>query len=406
MRTASLYESDQLQFRDVEDLLQGSSDDEMFANPLTKAYDGMYDELGEEGDLLLATITRENTKTLHPSPVHIFRLWQTFLDNVNPLIKIFHAPTVQQKVLDAADDLDNIPKSTEALLFSIYATAVMSIYDADCQKLFGEDKSVVLARFQSGCRLALRNAGYLKSSDIVVLQAFTLYLVGVLYSLRQLRWLTNLKLSSLQTRTMDPRSLFCLSGCVVRIAQRMGLSTDGTNYAIPPFEVEMRRRLWWQIVLIDIRAAELSGAGPAMLMYTWNTKLPSNINDSDLFPDMREPPVERPGITEMIFVRVRCEGVQLVQQTRARTGCYVLKDDVIDDLEQRIEQEYLKYCDPLIPLHLLALMTARTSLCKLRISFRRPLFALNEKNWSAGEKDTLFKLSYVLPCHGVDDQQC
>lgn len=370
----------------------------MFANPISKTYEDIYDGVGEGGDLLFGTNTTENLKDLHPSPVHIFRLWQTFLDNINPLIKIFHAPTVQQKVLDAAADLDNIPKNTEALLFSIYAAAIISLYDSECQKLFGEDKAVALARFQSGCRQALRNAGYLKSSDIVVLQAFTLYLVGLLYSLRQLRWLTQLKLSSLQTNTIDPRSLFCLTGCVVRIAQRMGLSTDGTNYAIPPFEVEMRRRLWWQIVLIDIRVAELSGAGPAILMYTWNTKLPSNINDSDLFPDMRDSPVERSGVTEMIFVRIRCEGVQLIQQTRSRTGCYVLKDDAIEDLEQRLEREYLQHCDPLIPLHLMALTTSRTALCKMRISFRRPLFALNQTNWTDGEKDTLFKLSYVMSC--------
>ena len=205
---------------------------------------------------------------------------------------------------------------------------------------------------------------------------------------------------------MDPRSMFCLAGCVVRIAQRMGLSTDGTNYAIPPFEVEMRRRLWWQIVLIDIRVAELSGAGPAMLSYTWSTKLPSNINDSDLFPDMREPPIERPGITEMIFVRVRCEGVQLIQQNRARTGNYVLKDDAIEDLEQRVEREYLQHCDPLIPLHMMALTAGRTALCKLKISFRRPLFSLSEKNWSDEEKDTLFKLSYVMYCYEADGQNC
>lgn len=44
-----------------------------------------------------------------------------------------------------------------------------------------------------------------------------------------------IKLSSLQM-TIDPRSLFCLTGVAIRIAQRMGLSTDGTNFAIPPFE--------------------------------------------------------------------------------------------------------------------------------------------------------------------------
>jgi hypothetical protein len=114
--------------------------------------------------------------------------------------------------------------------------------------------------------------------------------------------------------TMDPRSLFCLTGIAVRIAQRMGLNFDGTSYGLPPFEVEMRRRLWWQVHLLDLRVSELSGAGSSILNHTWTTKLPSNINDSDLFPDMREPPQDHPGATEMVFVLHRCEVTNLVQQ--------------------------------------------------------------------------------------------
>ena len=112
--------------------------------------------------------------------MHIFRLWQTFLDNVHPLIKIFHAPSVQQKVIDATANVEDIPKITEALMFSIYAIATTSMNNDDCQKIFNESKEVVLDRFQYGARRALRIAGCLRSSDIVLLQAFTLYLVSLL----------------------------------------------------------------------------------------------------------------------------------------------------------------------------------------------------------------------------------
>jgi hypothetical protein len=197
--------------------------------------------------------------------------------------------------------------------------------------------------------------------------------------------------------TIDPRSLFCLTGVAVRIAQRMGLSTDGTSYAIPPFEVEMRRRLWWQIVLIDVRVSEVSGAGSSILTYTWNTKLPSNVNDSDLFPDMRDPPVERPGLTEMIFVRLRCEGTQLVQQSRDLMGVFGLKDDAIEEFENRLEREYLSHCDPLIPLHVMSTMMARSDLFKLRMGLRHHLFMSDRTNrLSQVEKDQLFQLSYVM----------
>jgi hypothetical protein len=146
----------------------------MYVNPVIRTYE----ELGCDGmDLLSGSQHIGSLKALHPSPIHIFRLWQTFLDNINPLIKIFHAPSVQQKVLDATADLEEIPKNTEALLFGIYSNAVISLDDEGSEKIFGESKEAMLARFQSGGRQALRNASYLRSSDIVVLQAFTLYLV-------------------------------------------------------------------------------------------------------------------------------------------------------------------------------------------------------------------------------------
>ncbi len=156
----------------------------------------------------------------------------------------------------------------------------------------------------------------------------------------------------------------------------------------------MRRRLWWNIVLLDMRVAEISGAGKLIVMYSWNTKLPSNINDSDLFPDMREPPVERPGITEILFFRLRCEGMQLVQDSRTFTGAYTIKEDAILELEQRLERDYLSFCDPLIPLHLMSLMMGRTTLSKLKMTFRRPLFMASKATYlSAEDKDTLFQHS-------------
>lgn len=109
--------------------------------------------------------------------MNILRLWQTFLDNVDPLIKLFHTPSVQRRLLEVSDNLEKVPKNLEVLMFGIYATATASLNREECQGLFGEDKDVVLTRFQSGARQALQNAYYLRSSDMVVLQGFGLYLV-------------------------------------------------------------------------------------------------------------------------------------------------------------------------------------------------------------------------------------
>ena len=88
--------------------------------------------------------------------------------------------------------------------------------------------------------------------------------------------------------SIDPRSLFCLTSVAVRIAQRMGLHHDGTSYGLPSFEVEMRRRLGWQIVLLDNRITEVSGAGNSIVTHTWTTNFPSNVNDNDQFATLAD----------------------------------------------------------------------------------------------------------------------
>jgi len=193
--------------------------------------------------------------------------------------------------------------------------------------------------------------------------------------------------------TMNPRTLFCLTGIAVRIAQRLGMSQDGTVYGLLPIEVEIRRRLWWQIILIDGRVAEISGAGPSLITYQWSTKIPSNINDSDLFPDTRDSPKERPGITEALFVRLRAESLQITSQLRASSEPFSAKERKIGDFQQRIQREYLVHCDPSIPFHLMCIMFARAAFYKLRLGLRHPhMMAKRGEIMSSGEKESLFVL--------------
>jgi hypothetical protein len=146
----------------------------MFERPITRTFDSIN---SDACDFIFPSPATDDLRDLHPSTVHIFRLWQKFLDSVNPLVKIFHAPTVQQQVLDASADLDNIPKGVEALMFGIYCTALMSFNETDSIATFGESKSALLTRYHAGARQALQRAGLLRSSDITILQAFVLYIV-------------------------------------------------------------------------------------------------------------------------------------------------------------------------------------------------------------------------------------
>ena len=124
------------------------------------------------------TPSSTQTASLHPSADHILRLWQIFLTNVNPLIKIVHQPTLQRAIEEAIPDIDHIPRGLEALMFAIYGAALLSMHDGECQAIFGEARSVLQSRYSLGVRRSLTRAHFMGTSDMVVLQALVIYLVS------------------------------------------------------------------------------------------------------------------------------------------------------------------------------------------------------------------------------------
>jgi hypothetical protein len=117
--------------------------------------------------------------TLHPDPVQIFRLWQTYLDNVDPLLKVTHTPSLQGYIIEAVGNVKNINPNLEALMFSIYSMAILSLSNEDCEIIFGIPKEELTTRYQFGCQQALWNCGFLRSSERDCLTAFFLYLVSL-----------------------------------------------------------------------------------------------------------------------------------------------------------------------------------------------------------------------------------
>jgi hypothetical protein len=63
----------------------------------------------------------------------------------------------------------------------------------------------------------------------------------------------------------------------------------------------MRRRLWWQVIVLDIRASEDRGTEAIISKDSYNTRLPVNINDDDFGPETKERLVDKIGPTDMIY---------------------------------------------------------------------------------------------------------
>lgn len=146
---------------------------------IKSAWDRMAAQMGEANDHLFFGVrtTSVDLSTLHPGPVQIFKLWQVYLDHVNPLLKATHTPSLQARIVTAVSELRRIDPNLEALMFGIYCVAVVSMVDASCADTFGESKNDLLTRYQFGCQQALLNASFLRTTNTDCLAALVFYLV-------------------------------------------------------------------------------------------------------------------------------------------------------------------------------------------------------------------------------------
>ncbi|KAL3460140.1 hypothetical protein BJX64DRAFT_193279 [Aspergillus heterothallicus] len=105
-------------------------------------------------------------------------LCQVYLQNVHPIIKILHRPTLSGWMLRGERYLaypDDHP-SLKALSLAVCYAATISMSDDQCQAVFHTSKVNSVSACQTACETAISNSDLLTSRDIITLQAFVLYL--------------------------------------------------------------------------------------------------------------------------------------------------------------------------------------------------------------------------------------
>jgi hypothetical protein len=121
----------------------------------------------------------KDTQRYHPSRWHAMQLWQAFVNNVDPLVKILHLPTAQGTIFAAINNPDKVEEDLNALLFSVYFAATTSLTSADAANLLGQPKSTALNSYKQGLEQSLAGANILDTPSIRSLQALTIYLVSL-----------------------------------------------------------------------------------------------------------------------------------------------------------------------------------------------------------------------------------
>ncbi|TKY85288.1 hypothetical protein EX895_006368 [Sporisorium graminicola] len=237
----------------------------------------------------------------HPDPSLMFRLLHLYEQNVHPLIKVVHLPSVRERFCDVSADPSSANAHDNALMFAIYTITVNTLTGDESARLFPNTHCRdVWENFRRNTQTALCRVELWRSSHIVAIQAYLLYLLTL-------------------NKDVDPRAFGICSGNVGRMVQRLlSLHNKRTTLASAPTKAvnqEMGTRLWWEILVCDLRACEKSGIAFNPTLATATTVLPRNAPDSDLEQLARSAvPVPSAALdvpnSECLFLLLRCEIAQ------------------------------------------------------------------------------------------------
>ncbi|KAI1109517.1 hypothetical protein F5Y14DRAFT_444644 [Nemania sp. NC0429] len=265
-------------------------------------------------------------RELRPLPSQIPFLLDVFYENVNLVVQVVHMPTVNNIARSSRGyDITQLTPANEALMFSIYYAAITSMEDDDVMNNFGSTKTDLNLKYRLGLEHALARADFLHIPDITLVQAFTIFLLLV-------------------RRYDSPRFCWMMTGLVIRMAQALGLQRDGTHFKqFTPFEIDLRRRVWYALCALDVRASEDQGTEFTIQYGSFDTKLPWNINDNDIDVNTKEIPAEREGVTDMTLAILSMEISHISRQMLSPGVDLEGQNRLLAIINTKLEERYLRF---------------------------------------------------------------
>jgi len=136
------------------------------------------------------------------------------------------------------------------------------------------------------------------------------------------------------------------------MAQGLGLHRDGSHFdRLSPFEIQMRRKVWWLVLTLDLATSEDQGLDLIIANDSFDTNIPLNFNDADIGMETQQMPEEREGVTDMSITRIYCGSCEVMRQmmaTSRRNSATSLQEQSrrLDDVYQTYEKGFLQYTDP------------------------------------------------------------
>ncbi|KAK3075358.1 hypothetical protein LTR53_001363 [Teratosphaeriaceae sp. CCFEE 6253] len=263
-----------------------------------------------------------------PPPILAESLCELYFRNVDPVFKVLHAPSVRSHVKSGARylDYDAGHRAVTALKFVLYYAALATATEEECVQLCGQPKALAIGQYRTMAEAALTQADYVISNDLTTLQSFIIYLAVLRHE-------------------DQTRRTWSLTALALRSAVALGLHIDKPH--LEPFITEQRRRTWHALCVLDLLLAVDLASDALIITGTYDTALPLNIDDADMAFGSHLAITSRTGWTEMTFTTM----IHVIHCAARRS--HSLKSDngqarqaIILDAGDRIEKDYLVYCDP------------------------------------------------------------
>jgi hypothetical protein len=152
--------------------------------------------------------------------------------------------------------------------------------------------------------------------------------------------------------------------------------------------------------------AQLTGSFTLTVYGDWDTKLPRNIEDHDVRPNIQTLPPNRRGLTTMSHCLWRYQLLHMQRIAPQPDGSekgwlYMLsphvpiseKDSTVDAIEKALGEQFLQHCEPLNPLHVHIQIGVRGFILMARRLARQPAL-INAKisQMSPHEREDLLRI--------------
>ena len=298
-----------------------------------------------------------------PSRSDCDRLLKTYFFTSENLYRVVHIPTFRDKYLAY---WNNEPRPDSFLPLLLVVMALATKFESRSQGPNGERLNGI--NVPTACTLVRMWLDGLKGKELVDMSTLK----------------TEVILSYAQRMVLKPQESWSRLGFIVRMAMSMGMHRDPSEFGhqMPPFEGELRRRLWWTILDMDLHMSLQCNMPCAIRDDDFTCRCPLNLNDEDIYPGIEELPEEKPHdqhtscqllVHAAKTLRHRLKAVNLINRIDTADENEIL--DAGAKLEHMLENVHFNFPRPAVVSDQESITRWRTRIV-LDMHCRRPLLAL------------------------------